>query len=215
MRSLSACCGLSYVCHEIVECVLWATSRLSWDCWVRVVDYFTSVMRLLSACCGLPYVCHEIVECMLWATLRLSWDCWERVVGYLTSVMRLLSVLWATLRLSWDCWVCCGLPYVCHEIAECVVGYLTSVMRLLSVLWFATVTFFGPAAIVSFRNNTGLKKWPRQQHQCRSTCFIVLTHSQSETLLNNIESSGRNILRNISSRQYYWRSGGRMRLSDL
>jgi len=31
---LSVCCGLLYVCHEIVECVLWATLRLSWDCWV-------------------------------------------------------------------------------------------------------------------------------------------------------------------------------------
>jgi len=54
--------------------------------------------------------------------------------------------------------MCCGLPYVCHETVECVVGYLTSVMRLLSVLWFTAVPFFGPAAIVPFFNNTGLKK---------------------------------------------------------
>jgi hypothetical protein len=65
-------------------------------------------------------------------------------------------------------------------------------MRFLSVLWFAAVTFFGPAAIVPFFNNTELSNEPGSsisvvQHVLSSAptrkvkhCSIILSH-QEET----------------------------------
>jgi hypothetical protein len=77
-------------------------------------------------------------------------------------------------------------PQVSHEIFMCV-------------LW-SSVPLFGLAAVLRFLN-TGIKQRPHKQHQCHSTCFLVLTKEPKKHYAIILRRLWRKILRSINSRQ--------------